>query len=207
MTASIDYLEAAKIEELTSQLRDEGYRVAVHPGGEDQGYDLVAEKDNRKLAVEVKFNARLRESAETIKALRRRAVERGFDEFRLVVISPPHETAVTIQGLDEKLLCYFRDSPELLNVIPQWLPQLPYVEGVRYLEIDAVSITADGTQVNGNGVVRVADGPPAVAVQNNVALNTFRPVMDFEFSFEIKLDTELKITSAKIDIDVSSWIE
>jgi hypothetical protein len=205
MTASIDYLEAAKIEELTSQLRDEGYRVTVHPSGEDQGYDLVAEKDNKKVAVEVKVNALLRESAETIKALRRRAVERGYDEFRLVVVSPPHETAVTIQGLDEKLLYYFRDNPKLLKHVPKWLPQLPYVEGVRHLEIDAVSITADGTQVDGNGVVRVADGPPAAAVQNNIPLNTFRPVIDFPFSFEVKLDTELKITGAKIDIDVSGW--
>jgi len=81
MTASIDYLEAAKIEELTSQLRDEGYRVTVHPSGEDQGYDLVAEKDSRKVAVEVKVNARLRESAETIKALRRRAIERDTMSF------------------------------------------------------------------------------------------------------------------------------
>src|SRR2546423_15676174 len=98
MSTSIDYLEAAKLEEITSQFRNEGYNVTLNPGGDDQGYDLIAEKNGAKVAVEVKFNARLRESAETIKALRRRALEGGFDEFRLVVVSPPHETDVYVEG-------------------------------------------------------------------------------------------------------------
>jgi hypothetical protein len=48
MTTSIDYLEAAKIEEIASQLRDEGYSVTLNPSGDDLGYDLVAAKNNKK---------------------------------------------------------------------------------------------------------------------------------------------------------------
>jgi hypothetical protein len=205
MTTSIDYLEAAKIEELTSQLRNEGYRVTIHPSGEDQGYDLVAEKDNRKVAVEVKFNARLRESAETIKALRRRAIERGYDEFRLVVVSPPHETDVHIELLDKKLLEHLRKSPPdaFKNV-----PQSPGIESVRDLEIDSISITADGTRVTGNGVVRVGERAASGVYITNIPRSTLQWVTNLPFSFEIKLDNELRITDVhKIDIDTSSWFD
>lgn len=205
MTASIDYLEAAKIEELTSQLRDDGYRVTVHPTGEDQGYDLVAEKDSRKVAVEVKFNARLGESAEIIKALRRRSIERGYDEFRLVVVSPPHETDVHIEGLDKKLLEHLsEDPPDALKNVPQ----SPCIESVRELEIDSISVTAEGTRVTGNGVVRVWERPTDGVYVTNIPRSTLQWVTGLPFSFDAKLDNELRITDVyKIDVDTSSWID
>lgn len=205
MTASIDYLEAAKIEELTSQLRDEGYRVTVHPDGEDEGYDLVAEKNNRKVAVEVKFNARLRESAETIMALRRRAIERGYNEFRLVVVSPPHETDVHIEGLDKKLFEHLSKSPP--DALKNGL-ESPRIESVRELEIDSISVTAEGTRVTGNGVVRVWERPTDGVYVTNIPRSTLQWATGLPFSFEIKLDNELRITDVyKIDVDTSSWVD
>jgi REase_AHJR-like len=204
MTTSIDYLEASRIEELTSQLSDEGYRVTVHPSGEDQGYDLVAEKDNRKVAVEVKFNARLRESAETIKALRRRALERGYDEFRLVVVSPPHKTNVHIEGLDKKLFEHLSENPPdaLKNV-----PQSPCIESVRELEIDSISVTAEGTRVTGDGVVRIWERPTDGVYITNIPRSTLQWGTGLPFSFEIKLDNELRITDVyKIDVDTSQLV-
>lgn len=203
--AAIDLLEAAKIEELTSQLRGDGYRVTVHPSGEDLGYDLVAEKDNRKMAVEVKFNARLGESAETIKALRRRSIERGYDEFQLVVVSPPHETDVHIEGLDKKLLDHLRKSPPeaLKNV-----PQMPRIETVSGLDYDAISIIADGTRVTGNGVVRVGGPLPRLEPIDGILPCFVQAVHNFPFTFEITLDHELNITDdTKIDVDTSSWFD
>jgi len=205
MTASIDYLEAAKIEELTSQFRDEGYKVTVHPSGEDQGYDLVAEKDNRKVAVEVKFNARLRESAETIKALRRQAIERGYDEFRLVVVSPPPETHAHIEGLSKKLLEHLSESPPeaLKNVL-----ESPSIESVRELEIDSISVTAEGTRVTGNGVVRVWERPNLGVYVTNIPRSTSQWVTGLPFTFDIKLDNELRINEVyKIDVDTSQLVD
>lgn len=202
--AAIDLLEAAKIEELTSQLRGDGYRVTVHPSGEDLGYDLVAEKDNRKMAVEVKFNARLSESAETIKALRRRSIERGYDEFQLVVVSPPHETDVYIEGLDKKLLEHLSESPPdaFKNV------QSPCIESVRELDIDSISVTAEGTRVTGNGVLRVWERPTGGVYITNIPRSTLQWVTGLPFTFEIKLDNELRITDVyKIDVDTSSWLD
>jgi REase_AHJR-like protein len=203
MTTSIDYLEAAKIEELSSQLRGEGYSVNVHPSGADEGYDIVAEKDNKKVAVEVTVNARLRESAETIKALRRRSLEQGYYEFRLVVVSPPHETKVDIEGLDKKLCEHLSENP------PDALkngPQSPRIESVRELEIDSISVTAEGTRVTGNGVVRVWETGGVYVT--NIPRELLQGPTNLPFGFEIKLDNELRITDAyRIDVDTSSWLD
>src|SRR5207249_642655 len=84
---SIEYLQTAKIEELASQLRTEGYRVAIGLPGEDNGYDLVAERGRQKLAFEVKARSNLQSFAEEIGRLRKQAREQGYD-FRLVVVNP-----------------------------------------------------------------------------------------------------------------------
>ena len=60
---SAQYLQAAKIEEVASRLEAEGYRVVVGPSGQDDGYDLVAERGAEKLAIEVKDRASLKRSA------------------------------------------------------------------------------------------------------------------------------------------------
>ena len=205
MTTSFDYLEAAKIEELTTQFRNEGFDVTLNPTGDDEGYDLVAEKNGAKVAVEVKFNARLRESAETIKALRRRALERGYDEFRLVVVSPPHETNVHIEGFEERLLEHLRDSPpERIKK----LPNQPSISDVRGVDIDSITISSGGTRVSGNGVVRVSEPLTFAHYSPNPLLDTSELPMDFPFNFEIKLDSELRITEVyKIDVDTSSWLD
>jgi hypothetical protein len=85
----LEYLYAAKIDELASQLRREGYEVTARPTGEDQGYDLVARKDNRKMAIEVKTIGDLKGSFTETRNLRKRAHEQGFDDFRLIIVSPP----------------------------------------------------------------------------------------------------------------------
>jgi len=157
------------------------------------------------MAVEVQFNARLRESAETIKALRRRAIELGYNEFRLVVVSPPHETDVSIEGLDKKILEHLRENPpEALKNITQ----MPRIESVSDLDIDSISIAADGTRVTGNGVVRVGGPLPRLEPIDGILPCFVQAVHNFPFSFGITLDNELNITSeTKIDVDTSSWFD
>jgi len=158
-----------------------------------------------KVAVEVKFNARLRESAQTIKALRRRAIERGYDEFRLVVVSPPPETHAHIEGLDKKLLEHLNQSPPetLMKVLKS-----PSIESVRELEIDSISVTAEGTRVTGNGVVRVWERPNLGVYVTNIPRSTLQWVTGLPFSFDIKLDNELRITDVyRIDVDTSQLVD
>lgn len=213
MTTSIQYLEAAKIEEVASQLRGEGYDVTISPLGPDEGYDIVASKANKKLAVEVKVNSQLRDSASSIKSLRRRALDHGYDEFRLVVVSPPREVRVSIERLEEELFKYI-GTQNLLSVLAGHpvkdlfelgLPEGKEIRliGVGQIDIDSIDISVDGAQVVGNGVVEIEFD--YWATREEPFLTTWKT--DLPFAFDIILNRDLTISKAqKIEVDTSSLI-
>src|SRR5437764_14497637 len=105
--AATRYLEESKIDELTDQLQQEGYEVERSPRYDGIEFDLVARKDNRAVVFAVKAVSADAESvlAEINKA-REEAFAHGFDEFRVVVVNPPHETKVDIPGFSEQLLAF-----------------------------------------------------------------------------------------------------
>lgn len=70
MTATAEYLEAAKIEEVAQELKAAGYAVTKHFRDGNIVYDLVAAKDGRKVVYEVKAGSQLGASANTIRRLR-----------------------------------------------------------------------------------------------------------------------------------------
>ena len=222
MTTSIQYLEAAKIEEVASRLRGEGYEVTIYPTGTDEGYDIVASKGDKKLAVEVKVNSQLRDSAASIKTLRRRAIEHGYDEFRLVVVSPPREVKVSIEKLEEELFKYMEqnlpsiwggDSLQTLGELG--LPDVNQIRLVRVgeIEIDSIDITTDEVQVVGTGVAEIeinyweiheepfwsAGFPP----QDHRSLTRWKTGVPF--AFNLILNHDLTISKAlKFEVDTSS---
>lgn len=222
MTTSVEYLESAKIEEVASQLRGEGYQVTVSPTGKDEGYDIVASRGNKKLAIEVKVNSQLRDSARLLKTLRRRALDHGYDEFRLVVVSPPREIRVSIEKLKEELFTYMEQNlSSTLAIHSLQTPEelgLSAVNEIRLvdigeIDIDSIDITTDGIQVVGNGVARIEIGywetdegafwsagfPP----QDDRSLTRWRTGVPF--SFDVILNHDLKISKAQnVKVDTSS---
>ncbi len=191
-------LEYLKVKEVASQLRAEGYSVRESPTGIDNGFDIVATKDDKKLAIEVKTSSRLQASAETIKNLRKRALERGFDEFRLIIVNPPREVTVSIEGLEEKLLMFLSDNfPDDLDE----LSSHTHLQDVNDINIDSIQVTTEGVQVIGNGVVDVElnYGNNSEGINSN---------WSFPFSFDVTLDHKLEVSSEnKIEIDTSSLSE
>src|SRR5262249_42683308 len=95
-----DDLEYLKIKEEAAQLRTEGYEVTDSPTGADAGFDLIATKNGKRLAVKVRVDSHVPDSSESAWALNERALEQGIDEFRLILVSPPHERMVKIAGLE-----------------------------------------------------------------------------------------------------------
>jgi hypothetical protein len=171
--------EEKRIRELKVELESQGYDVTTQPSGPDEGYDIVATKDGRKIAVEVKANSELAESAEAIRNLRRRARERGFDEFRLILIkTPPPPPDIRIQGLEQRLPAlvenYLNNPPESVRENTQHLkeqlfgflsgelgPQLGVLANRRFFggafgtDIKSVEVTPVGTRVVGSGVMEI----------------------------------------------------
>lgn len=133
MTTAVRYLEESKITDLVRQLEQQGYHIV----GREQSFgdipfDLVASKDGHTIAFEVKARTGDPVSAKEIARMRQQAFEQGFDDFRLVVVNPPHETIVEIPGLDNLLVAAIAEqhSSELDDLIG-----VVRVEGVDNLDI------------------------------------------------------------------------
>lgn len=200
MTAAAEYLEAAKIEEVAKDLEAAGYTVVRHVHEGDIVYDLVAAKDDRKVVYEVQAGSQLGKSAGTIRRLREQARERGYDEFRLVVVNPPRERVVEIPGLDG----IFFDH--MVNNIPQELDMLSshtLLEGVSQLDINAITVEAAGIRVVGSGVVDVELEYGGGREPDGLSWET-----DFPFAFDVLLNHALEVEEVyELRIDTSSFYE
>lgn len=203
MTASVQYLEAAKIEEVAAELRNKGYEVTLQPQGADEGFDLIATKGNKKLAVEVKVSSQLRNSAEAIKNLREHALEHGYDEFRLVVVNPPHDIPIKIERLNQELCQYLTKS--FPNEIDEIAP-VTNINSVSDIDVESIEITVDGIRISGNGVIEVELGIPIPGdAPTWEEYRRQRWTVNLPFSFDIKMGQDLHISEVyKLEIDKSS---
>jgi hypothetical protein len=200
MSAAVKYLEEAKIEELTAELEGEGYRVVKPENGDERNYDLIALKDNQKIAVEVVARSALRdpEIAEQLSTLRERAYQQGFAEFRLVVVSPPRETAITIDGLETLLF------EEMSKNLPQELASLSShirLIAVSNIAVNAASVTASDLHVTGTGVVVVG-----LADDRGETGDDRGWEIDFPFTFDALLARDLRMKELlSVSVDTSSF--
>jgi hypothetical protein len=229
MTTSIKYLEWAQLEQLANQFQRDGYNVTVRPLADegDGGYDLVAAKPGKRIAVEVKANSELGTSAHQIKELRRKAFDEGFDEFRLVVANPPHETDVRIEGLERKLASYMG------NDLPQELRDITGTDAVRAtaakgVEINSLEVSLDSIRVAGSGVVSVeisfSNAPPDPSAEfdrGDLGYASGSPILgdeqdapwvgwvaDLPFSFDVELNRALEIVRANtLAVDTRSLFD
>src|SRR5262249_48610969 len=140
---------------IVSQLRADGYEIIENPQGEDQGFDLVATKAGKKVAVEVKLTDRLPEEADSIKELRKRALDMGYEEFRLVLVNLPREVKVSIQRLQEELLRYLQVNLAAI-LTDTVLAAYPNVQllAVHSVDMGSVDVMTDGIKVVGDGVLK-----------------------------------------------------
>lgn len=180
---SAEYLEAAKVEELAADLQQQGYRVVRDAQLGSQQFDLLAERDGQRLAVEVKARSRLTESTADVIRLREAARAAGLSEFRLVVVVPPRVVDVSIENLETEFLRYFADQG-----VPSNLDELSSetrIENVSDIEVESVSIHPSHIQVRGRATI-------------DVELNFGRDTTTTEslpFTFDVELDSDLKVVA------------
>lgn len=197
MAASTQYLEAAKVDELTRELEAEGYQVFKDLQDGNVRYDLVATRAGRKVAIEVKARGTLRNAAPQLRQMREQARQHGYDEFRLVVVSPPRERIIEVDGLQAILLEYLAEHNH-----PQ-LEALSFntdIVRLSVLEINAITVTADTIHVTGTGIIDVTLAYGIDEPHGGMSLD-----LDFPLTFDILLDHTLRISEARdIEIDTSS---
>jgi hypothetical protein len=186
MKASVQYLHDAKIEELVSRFESQGFQVIREP---EEGFDLVVIRNGKRIVYEIKVQSELVDSADRIKRLREKAFEKGYNEFHLVMVYPPKEKDVYINGLDSKLFNYItKNMPDDLMDLSSGT----IIDEVVDIDIDSLEIESEKLHVIGTGSV-------GVTIENGLGSN-------FPLSFDIILDNDLNIhEAAYIKVDTSSF--
>lgn len=197
--SSADYLEEAKLEELTADLEGQGYRIAREAPLGDQRVDLLAERDGERVAYQVKAISRLKESSQDIERLREAALQAGLTGLRVVVAVPPRAVSVTVEDLRSKLLAHFVKHQVALKL------NVPYpvtkVEKVVDVSIDAIDVHPSRVHVRGRAYLDVQiddgrgfDGDVDFAVDS------------YPFAFDLDLDADLKIVAVNaLSIDTDPY--
>lgn len=190
------YLEASKRQEVAKELEAAGYAVERRRG---HSFNLTAVRNGERVAIEVVAQPLLKSSVSRIRNLRRRAREQGFNGFRLVVVSPPREVRVQVEGLQEMLEANLADVlPNIAN-LATWRTQ---VRRVAFVETDEIEVKINGVRVRGTGVVEISlssDKEPA-----SIAEET-----DFPFVFNVLLDPcVLRLREVTtLEVDTSSFYQ
>jgi len=191
-------LEWLKKQEVISQLEAEGYEVVDAQSGADAGFDLMAKKGQKKLAVEIKSSTRLPDAAEEIKRLRELALAMGLDEFRVILVSPPRQRDVEIGGLDERLLA------SLTEDLPQELHDLAtnvLIQDVSDLDIESLEVKEEAIRVKGDAVLDIHLEYGGGEEKDGMSTPASLP-----FTYDIELDHKLNIAKIhEIKIDTSGW--
>jgi hypothetical protein len=193
-----NYLEAAKLEDLARAFQKDGFEVVEQPSPGPQ-FDLVVQKGDQTIAIEVKSARSLHPETQHVMKLRDLARQRGYSDFRLVVVHPPKATEVTIEGLENALMLF------MMNQFPPELDQLSsrtQIHDASDFAFDEVEIGREAIVARGTGAVRVILEYDGGAERDGVTAYDTYP-----FSFQVELDHNLDIMEGSVNVDTSSFYE
>ncbi|NPV06956.1 MAG: hypothetical protein HPY83_03200 [Anaerolineae bacterium] len=198
------YLEQARIEELAKDLEAKGYRVSRDVRVGDLVADLVAERGEERLIIEVKTGETLRQGVEQIRQLARLAAEQPNTTFRLSVANPPRAKSIEIANLGDVLFGYLvnQATPEELD----GLSSHTQVEGVADVEVLHTEVSLDEIHVVGSAVVKVRlqYGSDGDVTRGNGLVDHDA----FPLEFDVTLNHALQLVRVnRLAVDTSTFYE
>lgn len=117
--------------------------------------------------------------------MREEAQREGFAEFRLVLVRPPREVTVEIEGLEPLLSdTLVINSPSELDA----LSSNTRILGISDVEITTTAIRREGIQVTGTGIVLVE-----LEYGGGEERDGLNEEIDFPFSFDLILTQGLEL--------------
>jgi len=202
-TAKLGYLRAAKLEQVVRELESQGYAVQLEvPVGSEPNaprFDILAQRGEETVAVEIKVAGASKSSAEQIAHLRKVARSQGIKEFQVVVAHPPQTVVAEVEGLEAELERYLIEHmPEsLLSDFPQ-----ARIEEISDLGLDELTVGTDEINVAGDGLIAVN-----LAFGGGEEHDGLDVHERFPFQFTATLDAARRIVAANVTVDTSSWWE
>jgi hypothetical protein len=187
------HLEAAAIEQLSEELRQEGYEIEHEPATGQARFrpDLVARRGKETVVFEFKVvggrDVRLRDAAIYARELGAR--------FHLILVRPERDVRIEVDGLENVLFLAISDPmhPDLDS-----LSDRTAVNDVHGVEVDAIHVEQGEIEVEGSATVSVT----LAAEGGDVEIAS----LDFPFTFALRLGADQKpLGDPDIDIDISEW--
>lgn len=148
------YLHDAAVEQLSSDLRSEGYDVQhkARIGGSQASIhaDLIARRGDETIVYEVKV---LGDRSHANLAGPAQAAHDIGAQFRMVVVRPQRQIGIEVEGVSELVLKALREvEPNPLSQVSDALGNGWHVVRVTDVELDAVAWRGDDVQVSGAAV-------------------------------------------------------
>jgi hypothetical protein len=145
------YLESAKRAELGEELRQEGFSVETDKVFDDVQFDLIATREGKTKAFELRSVGNWKFDRESLRRLRDKARAEGF-EFHIVIVNPPPRVNVEIDDFASQLHHYLINNP--LDELES-LSTHTSISGVYDLSISDIHVGKGEIRVAGVGTVEV----------------------------------------------------
>jgi len=192
----------AAIEEAATKYISEGYEVTKDAPIGNMRADLIARKGDNLIVVEFKMGNWPAQRTDEVRQIRNEVVHRLGGKFNLVVVAPPKEKDIEIEGIEDVLYNIFLENLGELDE----LSTHTHVEEVSDVTITSINIEQNQTQVQGEGIVSVELnwGSSSDRTSDEGATS----YDSFSFDFSIILDKDLKpIEIEHLKVDVSGYYE
>jgi len=190
----------AAIEETASNYATQGYAVTTGtPLGHLQA-DLVARKGNELVVVAFKLGHWTDQRNDQVRQMRNEVVHRLGGKFHLVVVTPPKEKNIEINGIEHILHNVFLNN---MGVLAE-LSTHPSVEDVSDVTITSVDVDHTQMRVAGTGTVAVKLNTESGSDQSHE--EGMAESEGFPFDFVIVLDHTLQLVDVEaMHVDTASY--
>jgi hypothetical protein len=195
------WLDAA-IEEVAVKYRTQGYEVLQEAPIGDTHADLIARKGDELIVVEFKLGDWSEERSEEVSRIRSEVIHRLGGKFNLVLVSPPKDKIIEIEGIEDILFELFANDPGDLDQ----LSTHTHIEEISDVTITSVNIELNKIYIQGSGIVSVDlnwGSDTDRAHEDGITISDSYP-----FDFSIVLDGNLKLIEVEtLEVDTSSYYE
>jgi len=195
------YWHEAAIADLASKYAAQGYEVKKDAKIGNHEADLVLKKGDELIVVEVKSGNWPKEKIEQVQSIRNEVVHRLGGKFSLVLVSPPQEKSIEIEGIDTILFNLLSEDIGDLDELSTHTT----VEDVSDVVINSISIKKNRMQVRGSAVVSAdLNWGSSSDAENGDGSSTSE---SFPLDFDVVLDGNLEVVEDILNIDTSSYYE
>jgi len=196
------YLEKAKVEEISEELKKQGYIVNLEKQYGEYRYDIVAKKGKSILLFEIKTGSNLIGKSKVLSQMAAYTKALKNVKFELVIVNPPKEKEIEIENIENIIYAYIINeaTPNKLDI----LSTHSRIEDISDVEIVNIKINGGEIKIKGNGLVGVT--LQYGSDSDNKSEKAVEYIESFPFEYEYTLNSNLKIISCeKLTIDTSSF--